>query len=240
MRNFFMEKLGGYGLLNEADEAVLATLCQNNRSVMAHRDLIREGDKPGPVFVFMSGWGCRYKLVPDGKRQIVAFLMPGDFCDVHAEILHEMDHSIATLTPAQICTIPRERMEEISEKHPRIARAFWWTQLVNEGVLRAWIVSMGRRSAIQRISHLVCELYMRMHNIGLADEDRCKMPLTQIVLADALGLTPIHVNRVLRTLREDKVMEFHGGALIVHDPVRLARIAGFDENYLHRRLHRAA
>lgn len=166
--------------------------------------------------------------------------MPGDFCDVHAGILREMDHSIATLAPSEICTIPRERMEEITEQHPRIAQAFWWTQLVDEGVLRAWIVSMGRRSAIQRISHLVCELYMRMHNVGLADDDRCTMPLTQTVLADALGLTPIHVNRVLRTLRENEVMDFHGGALTVHNPLGLAQIAGFDETYLHRRLRRAA
>ena len=151
-----------------------------------------------------------------------------------------MDHSIATLTEARVCTIPRERMEGLAEKHPRIAQTFWWTQLVDEGVLRAWIVSMGRRNAIERISHLVCELYLRMRSVGIADGDRCRMPLTQTVLADALGLTPIHVNRVLRKLREAKVMELHGGELVVHDPARLASIAGFDDNYLHRRLSRAA
>ena len=240
MGNLFVEKLTGYGLLNDVDKTLLDTICQNARHFPARHDLIREGDEPGPVFVMVEGWGCRYKLVPDGGRQIVAFLMPGDFCDMHAGILREMDHSIGTLTPALVCTISRERMEELTEKHPRIAQAFWWTQLVDEGVLRAWIVSMGRRDAIQRISHLVCELYMRMHSIGIAEHERCAMPLTQIVLADALGLTPIHVNRVLRTLREDNVMDFHGGELIVHDPVRLAQIAGFDETYLHRRLRRAA
>lgn len=240
MRNVFVEKLGGYGLLSAADRVVLEGICQNHRRFPARHDLIREGDEPGPVFVMMDGWGCRYKLLPDGSRQIVAFLMPGDFCDMHAGILREMDHSIATLTAAEVCMIPRERMEELSEQHPRIAQAFWWTQLVDEGVLRAWIVSMGRRDRIQRIAHLICELYLRMHSVGLAEDDRCQMPLTQIVLADALGLTPIHVNRVLRTLREENVMDFHSGALVVHDPERLARIAGFDDTYLHRRLRRAA
>lgn len=240
MRNLFVEKLSGYGLLSEADRALLDKICLNHRRYPARYDLIREGDEPGPVFVMMDGWGCRYKLLPDGGRQIVAFLMPGDFCDMHAGILREMDHSIATLTAAEVCTIPRERMEELSDKYPKIAQAFWWTQLVDEGVLRAQIVSMGRRDSIERVAHLICELYLRMRNVGLAKDDRCRMPLTQVVLADALCLTPIHVNRVLRKLREDGVMDFHGGALVVHDPVRLAKIAGFDENYLHRRLRRAA
>lgn len=240
MRNLFVERLNGYGLLSDADRAVLESVCQNHRRFAARHDLIREGDEPGPVFVMMDGWGCRYKLLPDGSRQIVAFLMPGDFCDMHVGILREMDHSIATLTAAEVCTIPREKMEELSDRHPKIARAFWWAQLVDEGVLRAQIVSMGRRDSVQRVAHLICELYLRMHNVGLAENDRCRMPLTQLVLADALGLTPVHVNRVLRVLREGGVMDFHGGSLVVHDPMRLAKIAGFDDNYLHRRLRRAA
>lgn len=240
MRNLFVEKLSGYGLLSGADREILENVCLNHRRFAPRHDLIREGDEPGPVFVIMEGWGCRYKLLPDGGRQILAFLMPGDFCDMHAGILREMDHSIATLTGAAVCTIPRETMEELSDRHPKIAQAFWWTQLVDEGVLRAWIVSMGRRDSIQRVAHLICELYLRMYNVGLAQDDRCEMPLTQLVLADALGLTPIHVNRVLRTLREDGVMELHGGTLVVHQPVELARIAGFDDTYLHRRLCRAA
>lgn len=238
MRNVFVDKLTGYGLLTPDDRAILDTLCQNSRRFPPRHDLIREGDEPGPVFVMINGWGCRYKLLPDGSRQILAFLMPGDFCDMHAGILREMDHSIATLTKAEVCTITRDRMEGLIEEHPRIAQAFWWTQLVDEGVLRAWIVSMGRRDSVQRLAHLICELYLRMRNIGLTDDNRCQMPLTQLVLADALGLTPIHVNRVLRKLREDNVMELHGGVLVLHDADHLARIAGFDDNYLHRRLRR--
>lgn len=240
MPNVFVEKLAGYGFLAPADREMLAAACQNVRTLPARHDLIREGDEPGPVFVMLAGWGCRYKLLRDGSRQILAFLLPGDFCDLHVGILREMDHSIATLTRAEVAIIPRERMEELGEARPMIMRAFWWAQLVDEGVLRAWIVSMGRRNSLERVAHLICELYLRMRNIGLAGNDRCEMPLTQVVLADALGLTPIHINRVLRKLREDGVMELGGGKLIISDPEKLARIAGFDDNYLHRRMRRAA
>lgn len=240
MRNVFIEKLGGYGLLSPPDRELLAGMCQNARRFPSRHDLIREGDEPGPVFVMLEGWGCRYKLLPDGSRQIVAFLIPGDFCDMHAGILREMDHSIGTLTPASVATITRERMEEMTEQHPKIAQAFWWTQLVDEGVLRAWIVSMGRRNSTERVAHLICELYARVRNIGLATNHSCEMPLTQVVLADALGLTPIHVNRVMRMLREAGIMDLKGGILHVHQPDQLSRIGGFDETYLHRRLRRAA
>lgn len=238
MANAFIDKLSGYGVLSGADRGLLGSALQGERSVPARHDLIREGDEPGPVFVMLEGWACRYKLLHDGSRQIVALLMPGDFCDAHVGILREMDHNIGTITAAVVATIKRERMEELFEGHPQIIRAFWWSQLVDEGVLRAWIVSMGRRSSIERVAHLTCELYLRMRNIGLASDDRCEMPLTQMVIADALGLTPVHVNRVLRKLREQNVMELNGKALVIHDAEQLARIAGFDDNYLHRRLRR--
>lgn len=240
MQDVFVERLSGYGPLTAADRAELTALCEHRRTHRPRYDLIREGDEPGPVFVMTSGWACRYKLLPDGSRQIVAFLMPGDFCDMHVGILREMDHSIATLTDAEVATISREKMEELVENNTRVMRAFWWAQLVDEGVMRAWIVSMGRRSSVERIAHLTCELYLRMRNVGLTTDHRGEMPLTQLVLADALGLTPIHVNRVLRDLRTEGIMELTGKMLIIHDPDRLSRIAGFDDNYLHRRLRRAA
>jgi CRP-like cAMP-binding protein len=188
----------------------------------------------------LEGLACRYKMLPDGGRQIMAFMLPGDFCDIHIAVLEAMDHSIVTLTKAQVASLPRLQMEALVEARPAITRAFWWSQLVDQGVLRAWIVSMGRRKSTERIAHLMCELYIRMRNIGLATDDQCEMPLTQIVLADAVGLTPVHVNRVLRQLRLDKVMDLRSGSLTILDPAKLARIAGFDDNYLHGRLKKVA
>ena len=240
MSNAFVEKLRGNGVLTAEEVALLEAACARQRDVPAGHDLIREGDKPGPLFVILDGWACRYKALPEGTRQITALLMPGDFCDMHAGVLDEMDHSIATLTPARVAVVSRARIEELIETRPAIMRAFWWTQLVDEGVLRAWIVSMGRRNSLQRVAHLMCELYVRAHNIGLVGGGGLELPLTQRVLSDALGLTPVHVNRVLRKLRLAGAMELEAGRLTISDVGVLAAIAGFDDNYLHRRIGRAA
>lgn len=236
MANAFVEKLRGYAPMSAADEALLEDTCRHPRRFPADYDLIHEGDVPGPVFVILAGWACRYKILPGGGRQIISFLMPGDFCDMHVAVLAEMDHSIATLTAAQVVMIPRDRMETLVEVHPGLVKAFWWTQLVDESVLRATIVSMGRRTSLERVAHLLCELCFRMRNIGIATEKSIVMPFTQIVLADAVGMTPVHVNRLVRKLRAAGALDLGVGTLIIADLNLLAQIAGFDDNYLHRRL----
>ncbi|UZK70199.1 Crp/Fnr family transcriptional regulator [Sphingomonas sp. S1-29] len=240
MSNAFTDRLRGHGPLTDDDVQLLTSACHSIRGHRAGHHLIREGDRPDPVFVMLEGWAARYKILPDGGRQIMAFMLPGDFCDIHIAVLEAMDHSIVTLTKAKVASLPRQQMEALVEARPAITRAFWWSQLVDQGVLRAWIVSMGRRKAQERVAHLMCELYIRMHNIGLATDNQCEMPLTQVVLADAVGLTPVHVNRVLQGLRQAEVMDLRSGSLTILDPAKLARIAGFDDNYLHRRLKRAA
>lgn len=240
MPNAFIDKIRSYVPLTPDDVDLLTAACGNVRNVPARHDLIREGDKPGPVFVVVEGWACRYKILPEGGRQIVAFLIPGDFCDMHVAVLDEMDHSIATLTTARIALIPQAEIEALIDTRPSITKAFWRTQLVDEGVLRAWIVSMGRRDALQRVAHLLCELYVRLRVIGHAKDGQCQIPLTQIVLADALGLTPVHVNRVLRRLREANAIRTEGGKMAIANADQLANIAGFDDNYLHRKLRRVA
>lgn len=238
--NAFITKLGGYASLSKEDVDLLESVCGSPKSVPARRDLIREGDKPGPLFVILEGWACRYKLLPEGTRQITAFLMPGDWCDMHASVLQQMEHTISTLTPARVAMIPRARLVELILTRPALTQAFWWAQLVDEDTLRAWIVSMGRRDSRQRVAHLMCELYVRGRNIGLTSGDSFELPLTQIVLGDALGLTAVHVSRVLKSLRVAGVMEFSSGRLVLKDVAKLARVAGFDDAYLHRRTLRGA
>ena len=240
MANAFVEKLRGYAPLEEVDETLLGAACQNTRKLAPGVDLICEGDEPSNVFVVLEGWACRYKILPGGGRQIIAFLMPGDFCDMHVAVLAQMDHSIGTLTPAVVASIPRAQMEELVDTRPSLNKAFWWTQLVDEGVLRATIVSMGRRTTSERVAHLLCELCFRMRNIGLVAEGPYEMPFTQIVLADAVGLTPVHTNRIIKKLRAAGAMDVKPGSLIISDLSRLAQIAGFDDNYLHRRLKRSS
>ncbi|MFC3711674.1 Crp/Fnr family transcriptional regulator [Sphingoaurantiacus capsulatus] len=240
MANRFISKLNGYAPLGKADIAVLEAATAKPRDYPAKFDLIREGDRPGPVFVMLEGWACRYKILPNGTRQVLAFLMPGDSCDLHIGLLAEMDHSIQTLVPSVVATIPRAEMDAIMDGHRAIAKAMYVGQLIDEGTMRAWITSMGRRASIERVAHLMCELYIRARAIGAADERQLALPLSQLVLADALGMTPVHLNRVLKELRLKGAMTLKRGSLVVTDPSKLVQIAGFDDNYLHRRLRTAA
>lgn len=233
MANHFIQKLNNLANLNSADTAALASLTSNPRGYMSKQDMIREGDQPGPVFVILEGWAGRYKILPSGTRQIMAFLMPGDACDLHVGMLSEMDHNLQAVTPCKVALIPGDRMEMLMEDHPAIARAMYKSQLIDEGILRAWIVSLGRRSSVERVAHLMCELYLRSFSLNSTDE--VVFPISQIVLTDALGMTPVHVNRILKTLRLAGAMALKRGNLMVIDPLKLVQIAGFDENYLHRR-----
>lgn len=236
MENRFIEKLRGFGALSEEDVASLSAATSRPVKYSTRHDLIREGDRPGPMFVILDGWACRYKILPNGTRQVLAFLMPGDACDLHISLLAEMDHSIQTITPALVATIAQPAMTALLDARPGIARALYTAQLIDEGTLRAWITSMGRRSSGERVAHLMCELYLRARNIGLIDEAPFELPLSQLLLADALGMTAVHLNRVLKNLRSTNAISLRRGKLVIDNPTSLARTAGFDENYLHRRL----
>lgn len=240
MINRFVSKLQGLADLTAGDTAALKNATSRPRRYAARQDLIREGDEPGPMFVVLEGWVCRYKILPSGTRQIMAFLMPGDACDLHIKLLAEMDHSIQSITPAVIATVTRAEMQAMMQAHPSIATAMYSAQLIDEGIMRAWIVSMGRRSSTERVAHLMCELYLRARNIGLTGEGEFALPLSQLVLADALGMTAVHINRVFKDLRLSGAMALNRGSVTILDPVKLIQIAGFDENYLHRRLRKVA
>jgi CRP-like cAMP-binding protein len=153
------------------------------------------------VHLILDGFACRYKVLPEGTRSIVAYLLPGDMCDWHAFILKEMDHSVATLSPCQVVAIPRSTVLEVTDKYPAITRALWWIALVDEAVLREWIVSLSRRSADQAIAHLFCELLVRLEAVGLRVANGFEFPVTQSDLADTVGLSAVRVNRVLQELR---------------------------------------
>jgi CRP-like cAMP-binding protein len=233
MANYFVQKLSNLAELGPVDTAALAELTSKPRKYLAKQDMIREGDQPGPVFVILKGWACRYKILPSGTRQIMAFLLPGDACDLHIGMLAEMDHNLQALTPCEVALIPGDSMELLLEDHPAVARAMYKSQLIDEGILRAWIVSMGRRSSVERVAHLMCELYLRSFSISSSSE--VAFPISQIIVADALGMTPVHVNRILKKLRTAGAMSLKRGNLLITDPLKLVNIAGFDDNYLHRR-----
>lgn len=240
MANTFVRKLERFGPLSTEEQAILAKLTAHPRKFAARKDLIREGDRPGPVFVDLEGWACRYKILPNGTRQIVGYLMPGDSCDLHVALLAEMDHSIQTIREALVARIERHEMNAVLVAHRGIAQAMYIAQLIDEGTMRAWITSMGRRSSIERVAHLMCELYVRARNVGVITERTLTLPLSQTILADSLGMTPVHLNRVLRTLKTNGAMYLGRNNLTILDPEMLVNLAGFDDNYLHRRIRPAA
>lgn len=239
MVNRFVQKLQGFAELTAPENAALEAVTARPLRMAAKQDLIREGDQPGPVFVMIEGWAYRYKILPNGLRQVMAFLMPGDACDLHVGMLAEMDHGIQMLTSGRVAMISRGDMDRMMREHSEITRAMYVAQLTDEATLRAWIISMGRRTSLERVAHLMCELYARARWIGLVHDAEFTLPASQIVLADALGMTAVHINRVLKELRLTGAMTLRRGSVHIQDPQKLAKIAGFDENYLHRRFRLA-
>jgi CRP-like cAMP-binding protein len=197
------------------------------------QDIISEGEEPQTVNLLLSGWACRYKMMEDGQRQILAFFLPGDLADLHVYILKAIDHSISAITPVKYARLSPREFEELSDGHPRLLRALWWESLVTDSIQREWLVSIGQRDALQSIAHLVCELFLRLKTVGLCDGDTCDLPLTQIDIADALGMTQPHVSRTITELNKTGVATLKRGRLEVKDMGKLKQLALFNPNYLH-------
>ena len=232
MANLLTRKLEAFAALPEADRRLLDEVVRRPWLMGARADLIREGDDPSDVHLILEGFACRYKILADGRRQIVAYLLPGDFCDLHIFILNVMDHAIATLSPCRVVDIPRARVLEMAER-PALARALWWCSLVDEATLREWLVNIGARSAEERVAHLLCELLLRLETVGLTRDGSFELPLTQAEIADTMGLSHIHVNRVLQSLRAEGLITLKNKALVILDIPRLKAFSGFNPNYLH-------
>ncbi|MGQ0560126.1 MAG: Crp/Fnr family transcriptional regulator [Sphingosinicella sp.] len=234
MPNAFVRKLTQFAPLGDEEISALVRLCEPADLRNAGDDLVCEGDRPQHVYLLLDGWGYRYKFGRDGGRQIVAFLVPGDLCDIKAFLLDRMDHSIGLLSEARVRAIPAIELIELMDRFPMIERALWWASLVDEATLREWLLNIGQRDAFERIAHLFCELWVRLQVVGLVDaDDAFDLPLTQEGLGDTTGLTPVHVNRTLQRLRREKLIATRRGHIEICDPRRLAEVSGFSRNYLH-------
>jgi CRP-like cAMP-binding protein len=236
MADILTRKLSRWVKFDDAERAALDKLVLATRPVVRGQHLIREGDDPAHVFLILDGWAQRYKVLPDGKRQIVAFLMPGDLCDTHVFILEKMDHSISMMSPGRVVSIPADDMMALIDSYPRIAQALWWCTLVDEGILREWLVNLGTREAYARIAHLFCELYVRAGAVAQGGNGDFFMPLTQADVGEALGLTAIHVNRTIKALKQNGLVDPAKSRLRMLDFDALKAVAGFDGAYLHARL----
>jgi len=177
-----------------------------------------------------EGFLCRYKTIEDGRRQIVSFHIPGDIVDLNSLLLGRMDHSVGTLTPVKIASIPHATLLEWMRSHPHLGRLLWRDTLIDASIFREWVLNIGRRSATERIAHLLCETVTRLRAVGLD----CDLPITQARLADATGLSTVHVNRTVQDLQGDGLIELSGQNVTTLDWERLKRTAGFDPGYLHQ------
>jgi CRP-like cAMP-binding protein len=227
-------KLERFVRLSADDVAALEKAArQRVRKIRAHEDIVRENSHPRVVNLILSGWACRYKYLVDGRRQIIAILVPGDLCDLNVFILREMDHAIGTITNVTLAEIAPVMLEEITLWHPRVTQALWWETLVAAAIQREWTVNLGQRTALERVAHLLCELMLRLRAVDLTEGDSCEWPLTQAELADTTGLSPVHVNRTLQELRTSGLVTLKGKTLTINDFEALANLAMFNRNYLH-------
>ena len=229
MRN----KLAAFTKLSPEDQLALDRITRNTIKVDARRDVIGEGESPRHVRLILEGWGARYKALPDGKRQIVGLFVPGDFCDLNVYILKRMDHSIGAISRLRVAIISQAEMEELTSEHPRISQALLWHELVSSAIQREWLLNIGQRDAQARLAHLFLEMYFRMRTVGLTHNGRCDFPLTQSDLAEATGLTSVHVNRMLQELRREGLIELERKQLHIPDVPRLMDLAMFNADYLH-------
>jgi CRP-like cAMP-binding protein len=220
--------------LGESDLLGLSQLIQGRTRTLPPRiDIVREREIPRTMRLMLSGWAYRYKQLPDGRRQIVGFFLPGDICDLHLSILESMDHSLATITQIEMAEVENDVFETTIAASRTLKSAFWWENLIAVAVLREWVLNLGQRTALERIAHLLCELYTRMEKIGLASNHQLEFPLTQMDLGETCGISTVHVNRILKELRRENLISFEGRLLTFPDMARLKSLATFDPRYLH-------
>ena len=225
-------KLSAFVALSDTDLATLARFDRRRRSFEPGHELVHEGQEKAAAFILSDGWACSYKLLSDGERQIVDFQIPGDFLGLRSILFRTADHSIEALTRIEATEVLASDILDAFAQAPRLATAVLWGASRDEAMVVEHLVNLGRRSADERMAHFLLELGARMNLVGVGDRTGYDCPLTQYHLADALGLSAVHVNRVLRHLREEGLVTFRNGRVAFDDFERLRSVAGFDTAYL--------
>lgn len=225
-------KLGTHDALSDAEMNLLASALTAGRRVAPGQEIVVEGSRPSTSTLLVDGFAARYKMMADGGRQITAIHISGDFVDLHAFLLKEMDHGIVALSPCTIAAAGHAALKQITERAPHLARLLWLETLIDGAIHRNWIVAMGRRSKAAHLAHLICELYVRLRAVGRAEDGRFHFPLSQTEMADVLGLSFVHMNRVIQRLRRERLISWDNQVISILDWERLQQIAEFDPTYL--------
>lgn len=237
--NPFVRKIEGFVSLTDEERTALAEASASPRMVKAGTMLVEEGQSPRGVHLILEGMAYRYKLRANGRRQITAYLVPGDLGDIDVALIGEMDHSIGTFSDCQVVRMSSETVLRLQE-HAGIARGLRMGTLVDEATLREWLLNVGGRSAIERLAHLLCEVHVRLDAVGLTKDAAYDLPLTQTDLADTTGMSQVHVNRSLMELRRGGLIAFRQRSMQILNLPELRRLAEFKANYLHLGVRSAA
>lgn len=233
MTKLLIRKLEQSDVLSDDEKEVLERAFSRIRDFKADEDIVREGDRPTESCIVVEGFAARYKLLPSGRRQISALHISGDFVDLHSFLLKTMDHGVVTLSRSRVAFVPHTVLKTITEEYPHLTRVLWLSTLIDAAMHRQWLTTMGRSSASAQMAHLICELYVRLKAVGLTNGNSFHVPVTQEEMGDALGLSTVHVNRVLTELKGGGLVQWAGGgAVTILDWDRLSGIAEFSPNYL--------
>lgn len=230
--NPLARKLSAFVALSAVELSFLERLHQRRCSFVAGRDLVHQGQSDSAAYILAEGWVCSYKIQADGTRQIVDFQIPGDFLGLRSVLLRTSDHSFEPVVDIQAAEVSAGDLLAAFQQAPRLASAILWAASRDEAMVVEHLVGIGRRSADARVAHFLLELASRLALVGMGSKEGYDCPLTQFQLADALGLNAVHVNRILRQLRESGLVTFRDGHVSIHDYDRLADLAGFDPAYL--------
>ncbi|MEN5363235.1 Crp/Fnr family transcriptional regulator [Brevundimonas intermedia] len=227
-----VEKLSLRDRISPEEIEALQKALEPAKTVAAGSDIVREHSRPLHSTLLISGFSARYSTLEDGARQITEINVSGDFIDLHSLLMKQMDHGVVALTECVIAEAPHSGLIDITERHPHLTRLLWLDTIIDAAVHRQWLVAMGRRSGLGHLAHLVCELYLRLQAVGQTGDMTFDLPLTQAVLGDALGLSTVHVSRLISELRGEGVINWSNGQIDILDWRRLAEIAEFDPTYL--------
>jgi CRP-like cAMP-binding protein len=229
-----VRKLSLFSPFNAHEERALALAFERTFTVGPKEQVVSQDEVPVATLFLIDGVAARHKVMPDGRDQVLSFMLPGDSCDVGISLLDQRDDSITTLSsPATFASSSPAKLQELSERYPRIRDALTWSTLVEEAIAREWIVNVGQRSAEERMAHLFCELHERMKALGQAEGGSFVLPLTQQDLGAALALSAVHINRTLQNLRARRLVTVADHRVRILDETGLWRLAMFDPGYLH-------
>jgi CRP-like cAMP-binding protein len=229
-----VQKLNRFFPLNPDELASIAGLEARRRPIPAHTEVVHERQEGHHAFILQEGWAFAYKLLPDGGRQVIDFAVPGDLMGLRSVLLRTSDHAFAAVNDIVVAEVSAQQMIATFHQMPRLRAAILWAASRDEAMVVEHLVSVGRRSALVRTAHLLVELGLRLQLVGRGSENGYMCPVNQYQLADALGLTAIHVNRVLRQLRERRLVTFRDGRVEFHDLKSLRDLADYHRGYLHQ------